>query len=49
MLKLDINDCRIQGYDRTAVVSGSKNSMAAHIDNGNPKSAYTHCYSYRLN
>ena len=30
-LKLDINDCRGQGYDGAAAVSGTKNGMAAHI------------------
>ena len=28
---VDINDCREQGYDWAAAVSGSKNYMAAHI------------------
>ena len=36
-LKLDINDCVGQGYDGAAAVSGSKNGMAAHIINRNPK------------
>ena len=40
-LKLDTNDCRGQGYDEAAAVSGSKNGMAAHIRKGKPKS-YLH-------
>ena len=48
-LKLDINDCRGQGYDGTAAVSGIKNGMAAHILEENPKAIYTHCFSHRLN
>ena len=48
-LKLDINDCRGQGYDGAAPVSGSKNGMATHIIKENPKAIYTHCFSHRLN
>ena len=48
-LKLDINDCRGQGYDGAAAVSGSKNGMAAHITKENPEVIYTHCFSHRLN
>ena len=48
-LKLDINDCRAQGYDRTAAVSASKNNMAAYIIKENPKAVYTHCFSHKLN
>ena len=29
-LKLDINDCRGQGCDGAAAISGSKNGMASH-------------------
>ena len=47
-LKLDINDCRGQGYAGAAAVSGSKNGMAAHIIKENPKAIYTHCFSHRL-
>ena len=47
-LNLDINDCRGQGYDGTAAVSGSKNGTPAHIINKNPKAIYTHCFSHRL-
>ena len=48
-LKLDINDCRGQGYDGAAAVSGSKNSMTTHIIKENPKAIYTYCFSHRLN
>ena len=41
-LKLDINDCRGQGYDGTAVVCESKNGMTAHIIKENPKAIDTH-------
>ena len=47
-LKLDIDDCRGQGYDGAAAASGSKNGMAAHIIKENPKAIYTHCFSHRL-
>ena len=48
-LKLDMNDCRWQGYDGAAAVSERTNGMAAHIINENPKAIYTHCFSHRLN
>ena len=48
-LKLDINDCRRQGYDGAAAVSGSKNGIAAHIIKENPKAICIHCFSHRLN
>ena len=48
-LKLDINDCRWQGYDGAAAVSAVVSGMAAHIINENPKAIYTHCFSHRLN
>ena len=48
-LKLDINDCREQGYDGAAPVSGSKAGMAGHIINKNPKAFQIHCFSHRLN
>ena len=48
-LKIDINDCKRQGYDGAASVSVSKNGKAAHTVNKNPKAIYTHCFSHRLN
>ena len=48
-LKLDINDCRGQGYDGATAISGSKNGMAAHRIKENPKAIYTHCFFHRLN
>ena len=48
-LKLDIDDCRGQGYDGAAAISGSKNDMVAHIIKEIPKAIYTHCFSHRLN
>ena len=48
-LEIDINDCRGQGYDGAAAVSGSKNGMVAHITKEHPKAMYTHCFSHRLN
>ena len=48
-LKLDINDCRRQGYDGAAAVSGSENGMPAHIIKENPKAIYTHYCFHRLN
>ena len=47
-LKLDINDCRGQGYDGAAAVSESKNGMTTHIIKENPKVIYTYCFSHRL-
>ena len=47
--KLDLNYCRGQSYDGAPVVSGSKNSMVAHIVNRNLKAVCTHCFSHRLN
>ena len=48
-LTLDINNCRGQGYDGAASVSGHINGLSAHIPRINDKAVYTHCYSHRLN
>lgn len=48
-LTLDIQDCRGQGYDGAAAVSGHKNGLSAHILRLNDKALYTHCHSHRLN
>ena len=48
-LNLDIDDCRGQGYDGAAAISGSKNDMVAHIIKEIPKAIYTDCFSHRLN
>ena len=48
-LTLDINNCRGQGYDGAASVSGHINGLSAHILRINEKAVYTHCYSHRLN
>ena len=48
-LTLDINNCRGQGYDGTASVSGHVNGLSAHICRINEKAVYTHRHSHRLN
>ena len=48
-LTLDINNCRGQGYDGAASVSGHINGLSADILRINEKAVYTHCYSHRLN
>ena len=48
-LTLDINNCRGQGYDGAASVSGHINGLSAHILRINEKAVYTHCHSHRLN
>ena len=48
-LNLDIHDCRGQGYDGAAAVSGHKRCMTAHITKENPKAIYTYCFSHRAN
>ena len=48
-LTLDNNNCRGQGYDGAASVSGHINGLLADILRINEKAVYTHCYSHRLN
>ena len=48
-LGLDIRNCREQGYDGVAAVSGHINGLSAHICKINNKAIYTHCHSHRLN
>ena len=48
-LTLDINNCRGQGYDEVASVSGHISGISAHILRINEKAVYTHCHSHRLN
>ena len=48
-LNLDIHDCRGQGYDGAAAVSGHIRCMTAHITKENPKAIYTYCFSHRAN
>ena len=48
-LFLDINNCRRQGYDGAASVSGHINGLSAHIFRINDKAVYTHCHSHQLN
>ncbi|XP_066916669.1 52 kDa repressor of the inhibitor of the protein kinase-like [Clytia hemisphaerica] len=47
-LKLDIMNCRGQGYDGAGSVSGEKNGAVAHILRLNRLALYTHCFSHRL-
>ena len=48
-LGLDIRNCRGQGYDGAAAVSGHINGLSAHICKINNKAIYTHCHSHHLN
>ena len=48
-LGLDIRNCRGQGYDGAAAVSGHINGLSAHICKINNKGIYTHYHSHRLN
>ena len=47
-LKLDIMDCRGQGYDGAGAMARHINGCSAHILIINKKALYTHCYSHRL-
>ena len=46
-LGLDIRNCRGQGYDGAAAVSGHINVLSAHIYKINNKAIYTHCHFLR--
>ena len=46
---LDIRNCRGQGYERAAAVSGHINALSAHICKIKNKAIYTHCHSHCLN
>ena len=48
-LKLDVLDCRGEGYDGAGAVSGHINGLSAHFLQINYKAIYTHCHSHRLN
>ena len=48
-LKLDVLDCRGQGYDGAGAVSGHINGLSAYFLQINYKAIYTHCHSHRLN
>ena len=48
-LGLDIRNCRGEGYDGAAAVSGHINGLSAHICKINSKAIYTHCHSHHLN
>ena len=45
----DIRNCRGQGFDGVAAVSGHINGLSVHICKINSKAIYTHCHSHRLN
>ena len=46
---LDIDNCRGQGYDGASAMSSLKKGVAGMICRVNPKAAYVHCASHRLN
>jgi len=46
---LSINNLRGQGYDGSANMSGKNNGAQALIQNYQPLSFYTHCFSHSLN
>ena len=48
-LKLNIEDCRGQGYDGAGAVAGRINGLSSHILRLNKLALYTHCVSHRLN
>ena len=48
-LGLDIRNCRGQGYDGAAAVSGHINGLSAHICKINSKAIYTYCHGHCLN
>ena len=48
-LGLDIRNCRGQGYDGAATVSGHINGLSAHICKINSKRIYAYGHSHRLN
>ena len=47
-LGLDTRNCRGQGYDRAAVVSGHINGLSARICKINSKAIYTQCLNHHL-
>ena len=47
--KLDIQNCRVQGYDGAGAVAGKLNGFAALFLKENPKAPHIHCASHRLN
>ena len=47
-LGLEIRNCRGEGYDGAAEVSGQINGLSAHMYRINFKAIYTHCHSHRL-
>ena len=47
-LGLEIRNCRGEGYDGAAEVSGQINELSAHMYRINSKAIYTHCHSHRL-
>ena len=48
-LGLDTRNCRGQGYDGAAAVSGHINRLSAHICKINSKAIYAYCHCHCLN
>ena len=48
-LGLNIRNCRGQGYDGAAAVSGHIDRLSAHICKSNSQAIYAHCHIHRLN
>ena len=48
-LKLEMSDCRGQGYDGAGNMAGKYRGTAARIQRDHPKAVYVHCASHRLN
>ena len=48
-LSLDTRNCRGQGYDGAAAVSGNINGLSAYICKIYSKASYTHWHSHRFN
>ena len=49
MIKLKIKSLWGQCYDGSAVMSGQKTGVAAHVKSLNKKALFTHCYGHALN
>lgn len=49
LMEINIENACDQCYDETAIMSGSKNSVATQIKTMDSKCLFTHCYGHVLN
>ena len=49
LLKIDMKNCRGQGYDGTGAMAGSVRGVAKRISDIYPAALYCHCCSHKLN